>query len=98
MSSPFQPVFTDGWAPSITEPELIGILNPASELEHEPDEHQIRPHSMGPSGSKRDSRGDFSRTPHYEDSDEYEDNLESRLPGPQHRGELREDFWASGQL
>ncbi|KAH9510542.1 Epidermal growth factor receptor kinase substrate 8-like, variant 2 [Dermatophagoides farinae] len=28
MTIPFQPILTDGWAPSITEPELLGIIVP----------------------------------------------------------------------
>lgn len=71
MSSPYQPVFTDGWAPSITEPELIGIVNSMVESEHESDEHAMRHQS----NSKRDSRNDFSRSSaHFDDSDDYEDN------------------------
>jgi len=79
MSNPYQPVFTDGWAPNITEPELIGIMGSTSDSEIESDEHQMRPHGMGPSNSKRD----FSRAGHFEDSDEYEDNNMSNVP---HRG------------
>ena len=88
MSSPYQPVFTDGWAPSITEPELIGIVNSTSESENESDEQlQMRSHGMAPSNSKRDPRADFPRSAHYEDSDDYEENnIESRMASAQHRG------------
>lgn len=31
----YQPVFSDGWAPQITEPELIGFTPTAEQLEHQ---------------------------------------------------------------
>lgn len=63
-------MFTDGWSPSITEPELIGIMNSINESELEP-EDQMRPHNIGHSNNKRN---DFTRSSHFDDSDEYEDN------------------------
>lgn len=81
MNSPFQPVFTDGWAPSITEPELIGIAS-LSESENESDDHQV---SLRPHISKRDSRNDFSRSSHFDDSDYEESNAETRLPSSVNR-------------
>lgn len=41
MTSPFQPIFTDGWAPAITEPELLGIITPTTmvtEIDTDPEE------------------------------------------------------------
>lgn len=76
MTSPYQPIFTDGWAPSITEPELIGIMTTMAESENDSDEHPIsmRPHSMppggpGPGGKPRD----YGRVAHFDASDEYDD-------------------------
>ena len=84
MTSPYQPIFTDGWAPSITEPELIGIATPMSESEHDSDEHQI---PIRHSNSKRDSRNEYARAAQYEDSDDYEDNnVDNRISNPPARG------------
>lgn len=40
MSSPFQPVFTDGWAPAITEPELLGLIT-LTDMETDPNDSNV---------------------------------------------------------
>lgn len=86
LSSPYQPVFTDGWAPSITEPDLIGIISSlpvASESEHD-SEHELqqRPHSLGPpnGGVKHPFAGHRPPPQYGEDSDEYEESGNMVMP------------------
>lgn len=75
MTSPFQPIFTDGWAPAITEPELLGIIVPTSTLmanEIDTDQEEIitsRSSSMPNNNNKSRSH---SHPTSFDDSD-YED-------------------------
>jgi hypothetical protein len=76
-------VFTDGWAPNITEPELIGI---ASESEQEEDQVPIHVHrEEAIIRNRRDVNSrEYQRGPHYDDSDIDDNHIDNRHI--QHRG------------
>jgi epidermal growth factor receptor kinase substrate 8 len=77
LSSSYQPVFTDGWAPNITEPELIGI---ASESEQEEDQVPIHVHrEEAIIRNRRDVNSrEYQRGPHYDDSDIDDNHIDNR--------------------
>lgn len=82
LSSPYQPVFIDGWAPSITEPELIGFIGSSaseSDGQDSQDEQQLmqRPHSKHSRDHHQHSHHQHRAPPlQYvpgDESDEYEE-------------------------
>ena len=64
----YQPVFTDGWAPNITEPELIGQVYGSTEA----DIHHDLDHDTPLNRSKDSRLPPKDRFP--DDSDDYEDH------------------------
>ncbi|XP_054162619.1 epidermal growth factor receptor kinase substrate 8-like protein 1 isoform X2 [Oppia nitens] len=70
-SSSYQPVFTDGWAPNITEPELIGI---ASESEQEDDSIQLHRDESNFRNRRDVNSREYQRGPQFDDSD-IDDNI-----------------------
>ena len=81
LNSSYQPVFTDGWAPNITEPELIGITS-----ESEPEDDSIHIHRDDAIiRSRRDVNSrEYQRGTQFEDSDLDDNHIDSRHI--QHRG------------
>jgi hypothetical protein len=77
LSTSYQPVFTDGWAPNITEPELIGI---ASESEQEEDQVPIHVHrEEAIIRNRRDVNSrEYQRGPPYDDSDIDDNHIDNR--------------------
>lgn len=62
----YQPVFSDGWAPQITEPELIGFTPTEEQLEHHQKHFNNRNNKIKTSSAHNNCS----------DSDEREDHLE----------------------
>jgi epidermal growth factor receptor kinase substrate 8 len=76
LSHSYQPVFTDGWAPNITEPELIGI---ASESEQEEDQVPIHVHrEEAIIRNRRDVNSREYQRGHYDDSDIDDNHIDNR--------------------
>ncbi|CAG2109356.1 unnamed protein product [Medioppia subpectinata] len=75
LNTSYQPVFTDGWAPNITEPELIGI---ASESEQEDDSiHLHRDEAIIRNRRDVNSR-EYQRGPQFDDSDIDDNHMDGR--------------------
>lgn len=85
MGQIFQPVFADGWAPTITEKDLMGFVSSSETSEQEDDTVPLKVH-----GDAAIKRGEYSRHPsHFTDSDG-DDHLDHRISSP-HKGIL--DFY-----
>lgn len=83
MTNPFQPVFTDGWAPTINEPELLGIMDQFNDSETEADElvglrSMSHPSNINNNNNNindhKTNRISHSHSHSFDDSD-YEDHL-----------------------
>ncbi|XP_075586679.1 uncharacterized protein LOC124490506 isoform X2 [Dermatophagoides farinae] len=75
MTSPFQPIFNDGWTPAITEPELLGIIIPtlmATEIDMDQEEIITARSSSIPNKSR--SPTSFDDDSDYEDQHTNGDN------------------------
>lgn len=63
----YQPVFSDGWAPQIVEPELIGFQPTAEQLEHHQKHsnfnHNNRTKKLAHNCSDSDERDDHLEVP-----------------------------------
>lgn len=68
-------MFTDGWAPTITEPELIGI---ASESEQDDEQVPIHVHRADIAVRRDADSREYHRTPHYDDSDIDDNHIDNR--------------------
>lgn len=80
MGQIFQPVFADGWAPTITEKELMGFVSSSDASEQEDDTVPLKVH-VDP-GMKR---GEYSRHPSQFTDSECDDHLDHRI-SPPHKG------------
>ncbi|XP_053210452.1 epidermal growth factor receptor kinase substrate 8-like isoform X2 [Panonychus citri] len=78
----YQPVFSDGWAPTITEKDLMGFLSSSETSEHEDDGLPLSRETP-----VRRDRSDYGRhhPPHFVDSD-IDDHLEHHMVAPPHKG------------
>jgi hypothetical protein len=68
-------VFTDGWAPNITEPELIGI---ASESEQEDDSIHIHREEAIIRNRRDVNSREYQRGPQFDDSDIDDNHMDGR--------------------
>lgn len=86
----YQPVFSDGWAPTITEKDLMGFLSSSETSEHEDDGLPLSRETP-----VRRDRSDYGRhhPPHFVDSD-IDDHLEHHMVAPPHKG-MQISSWLS---
>jgi len=77
-------VFTDGWAPTITDPDLMGFNSSSEASEH--DEEEARYNQRDANSNKRD-KINHSRhhSMHYVDSDN-EDHIDHSRISPSPKG------------
>ncbi|RWS20865.1 hypothetical protein B4U80_08700, partial [Leptotrombidium deliense] len=78
----FQPVFTDGWAPTITDPELMGFTSSSDQSEHEDDSIPMHVHRETTPVRRDAGRAEYSRHQHFIDSDA-EEHMERERLSPQ---------------
>lgn len=79
----YQPVFSDGWAPAITEKDLMGFHSSSETSEHEDDCLPLSRET--PIRRDRSDYVHHHHPPHFVDSD-FDDHLEHHMVPPPHKG------------